>query len=106
MQVQRQIEYVALSVKQGSQISDMRLHNFRGRRLRGAQASWGGRGWHRLQGAQAKWRREGEGQAGGGAGKHVGGRGPKWRTELPTHWRTELPTHWLTDASRLTLIGL
>ena len=35
-EVRRQVEYVALSVKQGSQVSDMRKHRFSGR-LRGAQ---------------------------------------------------------------------
>lgn len=32
----RKVAYVALAVKQGSQVSDMRRHTFRGR-LRGAQ---------------------------------------------------------------------
>jgi hypothetical protein len=36
-EVRRQVEAVALAVKQGSSVSDMRHHTFKGRRLRGAE---------------------------------------------------------------------
>jgi len=44
-EVQRQVEAVALAVKQGSSISDLRHHTFTGK-LKGAQVGWlGGLAW-------------------------------------------------------------